>query len=154
MARPSIAASVVEGLWKRKRRSGLGKPGAALTRRVRADSMAADANLGVRSSAVVLGTAVSLDHSPDSESRPLLGQGFRGTPEEIERQWYEQVYRGRGDRMAQLTCHAVFGMPYWQTAVAVLLSFALALVACRVTGETDTSRSGRWARSPSLRSAC
>ena len=24
--------------------------------------------------------------------------GFRGTPEEIERQWYEQVYRGRGDQ--------------------------------------------------------
>ncbi len=33
--------------------------------------------------------------------------GFRGTPEEIERQWYEQVYRGRGDRMAQLTWRAV-----------------------------------------------
>src|SRR6266436_1256847 len=34
-------------------------------------------------------------------------EGFRGTPEEIERQWYEQVYRGRGDRMAQLTWRAV-----------------------------------------------
>jgi len=33
-------------------------------------------------------------------------------------------------------------MPYWQTAVAVLLSFALALVACRVTGETDTTPVG------------
>jgi len=38
--------------------------------------------------------------------------------------------------------HAVSGMPYWQTAVAVLLSFALALVACRVTGETDTTPVG------------
>jgi uncharacterized oligopeptide transporter (OPT) family protein len=38
--------------------------------------------------------------------------------------------------------HTVFGMPYWQTAVAVLLSFALALVACRVTGETDTTPVG------------
>jgi uncharacterized oligopeptide transporter (OPT) family protein len=38
--------------------------------------------------------------------------------------------------------HATFGMPYWQTAVAVLLSFALALVACRVTGETDTTPVG------------
>jgi putative OPT family oligopeptide transporter len=38
--------------------------------------------------------------------------------------------------------HAVFGMPYWQTAIAVLLSFALALVACRVTGETDTTPVG------------
>jgi uncharacterized oligopeptide transporter (OPT) family protein len=33
-------------------------------------------------------------------------------------------------------------MPYWQTALAVLLSFALALVACRVTGETDTTPVG------------
>src|SRR6185312_14997898 len=31
----------------------------------------------------------------------------KGTPEEIERQWYEQVYRGRGDSMAQLTWRAV-----------------------------------------------
>jgi uncharacterized oligopeptide transporter (OPT) family protein len=38
--------------------------------------------------------------------------------------------------------HRTFAMPYWQTAVAVLLSFALALVACRVTGETDTTPVG------------
>ena len=38
--------------------------------------------------------------------------------------------------------HRTFGMPYWQTGVAVLLSFALALVACRVTGETDTTPVG------------
>jgi putative OPT family oligopeptide transporter len=38
--------------------------------------------------------------------------------------------------------HRSFGMPYWQTAVAVLLSFVLALVACRVTGETDTTPVG------------
>ena len=38
--------------------------------------------------------------------------------------------------------HVTFDMPYWQTAVAVLLSFALALVACRVTGETDTTPVG------------
>ena len=25
--------------------------------------------------------------------------GFQGTPEEIERQWFEQVYKGRGDSM-------------------------------------------------------
>ena len=37
----------------------------------------------------------------DQESLPI--RGFRGTPEEIERQWYEKVYTGRGDRMAQLT---------------------------------------------------
>jgi uncharacterized oligopeptide transporter (OPT) family protein len=38
--------------------------------------------------------------------------------------------------------HASFGMPYWQSAVAVAMSFALALVACRVTGETDTTPVG------------
>ncbi len=41
-----------------------------------------------------------------------------------------------------LLAHASFGMPYWQSAVAVVLSFALALVACRVTGETDTTPIG------------
>jgi len=35
-----------------------------------------------------------------------------------------------------------FGMPIWQSALAVLLSFGLALVACRVTGETDTTPTG------------
>jgi putative OPT family oligopeptide transporter len=43
----------------------------------------------------------------DAAERPLPVAGFAGTPEEIERQWYEQVYRGRGDSMAQLTVRAV-----------------------------------------------
>src|SRR5499433_3055139 len=43
----------------------------------------------------------------DHRDRPLPIAGFKGTPEEIERQWYEQVYRGRGDSMAQLTWRAV-----------------------------------------------
>jgi uncharacterized oligopeptide transporter (OPT) family protein len=38
--------------------------------------------------------------------------------------------------------HASFGMPYWQSAFAVVLSFALSLVACRITGETDTTPVG------------
>ena len=38
--------------------------------------------------------------------------------------------------------HASFGMPIWETAIAVALSFWLALVACRVTGETDTTPVG------------
>jgi OPT family oligopeptide transporter len=41
-----------------------------------------------------------------------------------------------------LLAHATFGMPYWQSAIAVVMSFALALVACRVTGETDTTPIG------------
>src|SRR5262245_15785993 len=43
----------------------------------------------------------------DERDRPLPVTGFKGTPEKIERQWYEQVYRGRGDSMAQLTWRAV-----------------------------------------------
>jgi OPT family oligopeptide transporter len=38
-----------------------------------------------------------------------------------------------------LLAKASFGIPYWETALAVPLSFLLALVACRVTGETDTT---------------
>ncbi|MBK7141711.1 MAG: OPT/YSL family transporter [bacterium] len=38
--------------------------------------------------------------------------------------------------------HVTFDMPYWQSAIAVVMSFALALVACRVTGETDTTPVG------------
>lgn len=38
--------------------------------------------------------------------------------------------------------HYTFRMPWWQSILAVLLSFALALVACRVTGETDTTPVG------------
>jgi uncharacterized oligopeptide transporter (OPT) family protein len=41
-----------------------------------------------------------------------------------------------------ILAHASFGMPYWQSVLAVILSFALALVACRVTGETDTTPIG------------
>src|ERR1700749_4664044 len=43
----------------------------------------------------------------DRRDRPLPIVGFKGTPEEIEREWYEEVYRGRGDSMAQLTWRAV-----------------------------------------------
>jgi uncharacterized oligopeptide transporter (OPT) family protein len=35
-----------------------------------------------------------------------------------------------------------FDMPIWETTIAVVLSFWLALVACRVTGETDTTPVG------------
>ena len=38
--------------------------------------------------------------------------------------------------------HLSFAMPWWQSTVAVLLTFFLALVACRVTGETDTTPIG------------
>ena len=43
----------------------------------------------------------------EERDRPLPVAGLKGTPQEIEEQWYEQVYRGRGDSMAQLTWRAV-----------------------------------------------
>jgi putative OPT family oligopeptide transporter len=45
--------------------------------------------------------------SAAEEDFELVVGGFQGTPEEIERQWFEQVYKGRGDSMAQLTWRAV-----------------------------------------------
>ncbi len=36
-----------------------------------------------------------------------------------------------------------FNLPIWESIVAVALSFFLSLVACRVTGETDTTPTGR-----------
>ncbi len=41
----------------------------------------------------------------DDFELPLAG--FKGTPEEIERQWFEQVYKRRGANMPQLTWRAV-----------------------------------------------
>ena len=38
--------------------------------------------------------------------------------------------------------HASFDMPWWQSTVAVVLSYPLSLVACRVTGETDFTPNG------------
>src|SRR5438045_7927299 len=48
-----------------------------------------------------------MDAVAAAERDRLPVHGFRGTPEEIERQWLEQVYRGRGDSMRQLTWRAV-----------------------------------------------
>ena len=52
------------------------------------------------------GKIVYLSRS-DVEDFDLPVAGFQGTPEEIERQWFEQVYKGRGDSMLQLTWRAV-----------------------------------------------
>jgi uncharacterized oligopeptide transporter (OPT) family protein len=38
--------------------------------------------------------------------------------------------------------HLTFAIPVWQSALAVVMSFGIALVACRVTGETDTTPVG------------
>jgi len=43
----------------------------------------------------------------NAADHPIFVDGFKGTPAEIERQWYEKVYIGRGDRMPQLTLRAI-----------------------------------------------
>src|ERR1700751_4857747 len=53
------------------------------------------------------GQSATLTEVTEERDRPLPVAGFKGTPEEIERQWYEEVYRGHGDSMAQLTWRAV-----------------------------------------------
>lgn len=53
----------------------------------------------------------TMSNDPSAHPTPndfeLPVDGFKGTPEEIERQWFEQVYTGRGDSMAQLTWRTV-----------------------------------------------
>lgn len=44
---------------------------------------------------------------PANDNLELPVDGFQGTPDEVERQWLEKVYRGRGDSMPQLTLRAV-----------------------------------------------
>jgi len=56
---------------------------------------------------------MSREKRPDPEADVPVGtdaiytDGFEGTPEEVERQWFEKVYTGRGDTMRQLTWRAV-----------------------------------------------
>ena len=45
--------------------------------------------------------------APVEKDVELRVDGFQGTPEEVESQWYEQVYKGRGDTMPQFTLRAV-----------------------------------------------
>ncbi len=44
---------------------------------------------------------------PYGDDFKLPVEGFRGTPEEVERLWYETVYKGRGDTIRQLTWRAL-----------------------------------------------
>ena len=53
------------------------------------------------------GIAMADEIRPPEDDFELPIAGFQGTPEEIERQWFEKVYTGRGDSMPQLTWRAV-----------------------------------------------
>ncbi len=66
-------------------------------------------------------------------------RGFKGTPEEIERQWFEKIYTGRGDSQKQLTLRAVLmggvlgmfmSISNLYTTLKLGWSFAVAITAC------------------------
>src|SRR5208283_2261730 len=68
--------------------------------------------------------------------------GFTGTPEEIERQWFEKVYRGRGDSMKQLTWRAVLmggiigmfmAVSNLYTTLKLGWSFGVSITACIIS---------------------
>ena len=63
----------------------------------------------------------------DKRDRSLPVAGFKGAPEEIERQWYEQVYRGQGDSMARLTWRAVLIEPLSWPACCRVVAYAFRL---------------------------
>ncbi|MBM4119027.1 hypothetical protein FJ251_15090, partial [bacterium] len=50
----------------------------------------------------------ALGHRPDPyENYQMPIEPFKGSPEEVERQWFDKCYKGRGDSIAQLTWRAV-----------------------------------------------
>ncbi len=66
-------------------------------------------------------------------------KGFKGTPDEIERQWFEKIYTGRGDSQKQLTVRAVvmggvlgmfMSISNLYTTLKLGWSFGVAITAC------------------------
>ncbi len=84
----------------------------------------------------------STKHSASAKPFELPLKGFKGSPDEIDRQWYEQVYKGRGDSMAQLTVRSVVmgGLIGMVMAVSNLYttlklgwSFGISITACVIS---------------------
>src|ERR1041385_1670303 len=82
--------------------------------------------------------AVALVDQSDAEL-DLPIRGFQGTREEIERQWFEKIYTGRGDRQKQLTLRAVLmggllgmfmSISNLYTTLKLGWSFGVAITAC------------------------
>jgi uncharacterized oligopeptide transporter (OPT) family protein len=85
------------------------------------------------------GSAGTPAKAPSDADLDLPIQGFKGTPEEIERQWYEKIYTGRGDSQKQLTLRAVLmggvlgmfmSVSNLYTTLKLGWSFAVAITAC------------------------
>jgi len=86
-------------------------------------------------------TPAAPDQAGKSSSELPLA-GFQGTPDEIDRQWYEQVYKGRGDSMAQLTVRSVImggilgmfmAISNLYTTLKLGWSFGVAITACVIS---------------------
>jgi uncharacterized oligopeptide transporter (OPT) family protein len=79
---------------------------------------------------------------PAAAEFELPVEGFTGTPEEIERQWFEKVYKGRGDSMKQLTWRAVLmggilgmfmAISNLYTTLKLGWSFGVSITACIIS---------------------
>src|SRR5215470_14461318 len=77
--------------------------------------------------------------NPSDADLDLPIKGFKGTPEEIERQWFEKIYTGRGDSQKQLTLRAVLmggvlgmfmSISNLYTTLKLGWSFGVAITAC------------------------
>ena len=86
-------------------------------------------------------TESAADKSKNHHSELPLA-GFQGTPDEIDRQWYEQVYKGRGDSMAQLTLRSVLmggilgmfmAVSNLYTTLKLGWSFGVSITACVIS---------------------
>jgi uncharacterized oligopeptide transporter (OPT) family protein len=85
------------------------------------------------------GPAAGHGQTPSDADLDLPIQGFKGTPDEIERQWFEKIYTGRGDRQKQLTWRAVLmggvlgmfmAISNLYTTLKLGWSFGVAITAC------------------------
>src|SRR5262249_48280412 len=85
------------------------------------------------------GTSPAPAHVPSDADLDLPIKGFKGTPDEIERQWFEKIYTGRGDSQKQLTLRAVLmggvlgmfmSISNLYTTLKLGWSFGVAITAC------------------------
>src|SRR5215831_19461141 len=86
-----------------------------------------------------LNQAEAVPHAISDSDLDLPIKGFKGTPEEIERQWFEKIYTGRGDSQKQLTLRAVLmggvlgmfmSISNLYTTLKLGWSFVVAITAC------------------------
>jgi putative OPT family oligopeptide transporter len=88
------------------------------------------------------------DPSSNAADHPIFVDGFGGSAEEIERQWFDKVYTGRGDRMRQLTWRAVLmgavlggilSLTNLYIGLKAGWAFGVAITACILSWATWTS---------------